>query len=65
MTMYNYDQLYRKKWLELTRGGMSPQQADVTAQEYADRLKKYFKEESEQHCMIESTVRALDKIYNT
>lgn len=65
MTMYNYDQLYKDKWLELTQRGMSPKEADIHAQEYADRLKKYFKEESEQHCMIESTVRSLDKIYNT
>ena len=39
----NY-KLYRKKWMELTRGGMSPQQADVTAQEYAEECKREYTE---------------------
>jgi len=44
MTMYNYDQLYRTKWMELTRMGMSPEQADVTAQEYAEECRREYTE---------------------
>ena len=46
----NY-KLYRKKWLELTRGGMSPEQADVTAQEFTEELEEEYVDECTQNYM--------------
>jgi len=49
--MTNNYKLYRKKWMELTRGGMSPQQADVTAQEFTEELEEEYVDECTQNYM--------------